>query len=426
MGSYNGGGWTSQPTGSGESTLIRDFAARLAEHYGSRIVDLEPDPACWPAPSAETANAVIVCADVIQHYPDTTPPLEAIGRLLKHASVAIVTTPDRDRCGGLGARWNRAEFRCLIEKAGLEVLFHGSAADSETDRRKGTILSVIRQTRIVAPVPPAFRVVALVTSYNEEDVIESFLEHTIGQGVEVLLLDNWSTDSTVERAARLVGKGLISITRFPEGGPSMTFEWHSMLAQKEERARRIEADWFIHLDPDEIRESPWPGVTIREALYRVQSEGFNAVNHTCAIFHPVGEQYRPGQTLQDQFSYFEFGMRPGHLVQIKAWKRQDDLLDLAESGGHEVRFPGRRVYPFRFLLRHYPIRSQEHGQRKVFRERLPRFSPALRQRGWNIQYDHLARDHSFVRDPATLLRFTPETFYEEYLVERLAGGRMAH
>jgi hypothetical protein len=48
-----------------------------------------------------------------------------------------------------------------------------------------------------------------------------------------------------------------------------------------------------------------------------------------------------------------------------------------------------------------------------------------RQRGWNMQYDNLARNHSFVRDPATLLRFAPETFYEEYLVERLAGGRIA-
>jgi hypothetical protein len=368
---------------------------------------------------------VIVCADVIQHYPDTTPLLAAIGRLLKHASVAIVTTPDRDRCSGLGARWNRPEFRCLIEKAGLEVLFHGLIADSEMDGGRGTILSVIRQTREVAPVPPEFRVVALVTSYNEEDVIESFLEHTIGQGVEVLLLDNWSTDSTVERAARFIGKGLINITKFPEDGPPTTFEWHSMLAWKEERARRIEADWFIHLDPDEIRESPWPDVTIREALHRVQQEGFNAVNHTCVIFHPVGEQYRPDRRLQEQFSHFEFGTRPGHLVQIKAWKRQDELVDLAESGGHEVRFPRRRVYPFRFLLRHYPIRSQEHGQRKVFRERLPRFASVERQRGWNMQYDNLARNHSFVRDPATLLRFAPETFYEEYLVERLAGGRIA-
>ncbi len=421
MGSYNGGGWTSQPTGSGESTLIRDFAVRLAEHYGSRILDLQLDPACRTKPSAESANAVIVCAGMIQHFPDTAPLLDAIGRLLKNASVAILTTPDRDQCSDRAARWNRPEFRCLIEKAGLEVLFHGLTAASETDGRKGTILSVIREPRMVAPVPPEFRVVGLVGSYNEEDVIESFLQHTIAQGVEVVLIDNWSTDSTVERAARFVGKGLISIMKFPEGGPSETHEFRAMLKRKEELAQQIEADWFIHLDPDEVRESPWPDVTIREALYRVQSEGFNAVDHTCAIFHPIGEQYRSGETLRDQFSYFEFGTRPGHLVQIKVWKRQDELVDLAESGGHEVRFPGRRVYPFRFLLRHYPIRSQEQGQRKVFHERLPRFSPVLRKRGWHIQYDNLARNHCFVRDPSTLLRFTPETFYEEYLVERLAG-----
>jgi hypothetical protein len=57
----------------------------------------------------------------------------------------------------------------------------------------------------------------------------------------------------------------------------------------------------------------------------------------------------------------------------------------------------------------------------VFSERLPRFSPVLRQRGWHNQYDRFLKNDSFVRDPSTLLQFAPETFYEEYLVERLSG-----
>ena len=38
-----------------------------------------------------------------------------------------------------------------------------------------------------------------------------------------------------------------------------------------------------------------------------------------------------------------------------------------------ARFPGRKVFPIQFLLRHYPIRSQRHGETKVFTERKPRF-----------------------------------------------------
>jgi glycosyltransferase involved in cell wall biosynthesis len=270
-------------------------------------------------------------------------------------------------------------------------------------------------------VPPEFRVVALVGVYNEEDVIVPFLEYTISQGIEVHLLDNGSTDRTAERAARFLHRGLRAIEKFPESGPSPTHDWAGMLNRKAELASRTEGDWFIHLDADEIRESPWPGLTLREALCRVDREGFNAVDHACVVFHPTGGNFLEDRAIQPQFPYFEFGTRPAHFMQIKAWKRQPGPVECAESAGHAVSFPGRRVYPFKFLLRHYPIRSQQHGEKKVFVERLPRFRPVLRARGWHKQYDGISRNHAFVRDPSTLSCFSPETFYDEYMIERLSG-----
>ncbi|MEI9975608.1 MAG: glycosyltransferase family 2 protein [Ignavibacteriota bacterium] len=376
-------------------------------------------------------SAVVVCADVVEHLVDPSHLLETIRNLLEDAPVAILTTPERDLCRGpddIGPpanqfhvrEWSLSEFQLLLESAGLEVLFHGLTFDNDVDWKKHTILSVIRRRREIPPPPSDFRVIALVGAYNEEDVIESFLEHTIRQGVDVLLLDNWSTDRTAERAARFLNRGLIGIRKFPEEGPSAHHEWHRMLRKKEELASYLAADWFIHVDPDELRESPWPKVTLREALYRVDYEGFNAVNHTCVTFPPTGSGYRDDLPLEQQFQYFEFGVHAGHLVQVKAWKRQPTRVECADSGGHEARFAGRRVYPFRFLLKHYPIRSPEHGRKKVFQERRPRFSPELRQRGWHIQYDHILEDEAFVKDPSTLSHFRPETFYSEYLVERLS------
>jgi DNA repair exonuclease SbcCD ATPase subunit len=64
------------------------------------------------------------------------------------------------------------------------------------------------------------------------------------------------------------------------------------------------------------------------------------------------------------------------------------------------------VFPLRFLLRHYPIRSQAHGERKVFRERKTRFA-AERAQQWHIQYDRLREGDSFLRDPAALTRYDP-------------------
>jgi hypothetical protein len=79
------------------------------------------------------------------------------------------------------------------------------------------------------------------------------------------------------------------------------------------------------------------------------------------------------------------------------------------------------VYPYKFLLRHYPIRSQAHGERKVFRERQSRFLPEARDRGWHRQYDAIQAGHSFLRAPESLEEFAEESFLEDYVVERLSG-----
>ena len=82
-------------------------------------------------------------------------------------------------------------------------------------------------------------------------------------------------------------------------------------------------------------------------------------------------------------------------------------MDLASTGGHDVQFPGRMVFPQRFILRHYPIRSQSHGDRKVFEQRLSRFLPEELKRGWHLQYAEMSEGTSFIRDPSTLTLYDP-------------------
>jgi septal ring factor EnvC (AmiA/AmiB activator) len=60
----------------------------------------------------------------------------------------------------------------------------------------------------------------------------------------------------------------------------------------------------------------------------------------------------------------------------------------------------------RFILRHYPIRGQAHGERKVFQER--RFLGRERARGWHVQYDAVREGASFIRDPSTLTPYDPD------------------
>jgi hypothetical protein len=145
-------------------------------------------------------------------------------------------------------------------------------------------------------------------------------------------------------------------------------------------------------------------------------EGYNAVDHTVLEFPPVDNDFPPGADFERYFSYFSPTATVADRTQIKAWKARE--VDLRSSGGHEAAFPGRRIHPLNFLLKHYPIRSQAHGERKVLSARKPRITPEERRLGWHTQYDHVRPGHVFVRDLRELLP-ADKDFTERWLLERL-------
>ncbi|HEU4703255.1 MAG TPA: glycosyltransferase [Conexibacter sp.] len=262
----------------------------------------------------------------------------------------------------------------------------------------------------------AFRVVALISAYNEADIVEPVLEHLAVNGVWSYLIDDGSTDDTRERAERWLGRGLLGIERFEhvDGADGKT-SWRALLARKRELARELGADWYVHHDADELREAPWPGVSMRDAIRWVDRVGYNAIDFRVLNFAPVDDAYRAGMDPREHFTRWE---EPGEydLLQRKCWKAGMPGVELAE-GGHDVRFAHRRIFPLRFLLRHYPIRGQAHGRRKVLEERKGRFVDDELAYGWHRQYDHVADpDHVFLRNPAELRPFELEQIRLETLV----------
>ena len=232
------------------------------------------------------------------------------------------------------------------------------------------------------------RACALMAVYNEADVVREAVTKLIAQGVDVHLIDNASTDGTAERVADLVGRGVVDIetARFYENGREV-YDWTALLKMKEERARKLGYDWYLHVDADEIRHAPWPGVSLAEGLARVDAEGFSLVNFKLYNFR-LTEQTVIGEDFESSMTLYS-GTERFNQRQVKAWKAHPQA-DLAALGGHHVRFPGARVYPVRFIHKHYPVRSLEHGRRKILAERKARFSQAERARGWHVQYDHLS------------------------------------
>jgi hypothetical protein len=191
----------------------------------------------------------------------------------------------------------------------------------------------------------------------------------------------------------------------------------------EEVAGSRDVDWVIHHDADERRRSPWKGTGMRDALWTVQSAGFNAIDHVVMNFRPTDDGFEPGQDPEVYFTAYEIGVSSDLLLQVKGWSSRS-RVDLATSGGHEAAFAGRRVFPYRFMLKHYPIRSQAQAEGKIFRDRLPRWNPAERSQGWHVQYDGIAPGQRFIWAAESLTPFGDHSYGDELMA--IAGGADIH
>lgn len=341
--------------------------------------------------------------------------LDQLRQMLRRAPASLLVWDPR---GGVR---QPSELATLLRRYDLPPAFVGWTPAG------GRLLAVLERERVpLEPAPPGFRVVAIVPTFNEADVIEHTLGYLIQDRVEVYVLDSWSTDGTPDIARRLGDQlgGVLGVERFPPEAPPTSYDLRRIMTRVEELGQTLSdsADWVMLHDADERRRSPWPGVSLRDGLWYVQRRGFNCIDHVTLTFSPTDNRYDGRQDVEVVLRSFEFSDHPGHFHQRRAW-RAGQPVSLAPTAGHDVQLAGRRVFPYRFLLKHYPIRSQAHGERKVFAERLPRWNAGERAHGWHAQYDEIARmaHPSFLRDPASLERFDERTFYERWLVQRLSG-----
>jgi len=366
-------------------------------------------------------RSIILCIDMI----DRVEPPGALFNLLRswldHAPVCILTA-SVERLG------TPEVLEGMLREQHLNVEFIGVTASDSAKYEKQTILAVLTSSRmnvtgrrVGLTTPSDFRVVAFMAAYNEEDIIVHSVEKWTDQGIDVHVLENWSTDATYDLVKALGARLPVTVERFPAEGPSKHFDWGAMLARMEALAREIQADWFIRRGADEVLISPWPALSYKDSLYLLDRAGFNCVDHTVINFHPVDDGFEAGADHEEYFRHFRFGRQPFDFNQRKTWKNYGQTISMVDSAGHDLPFEGRRVYPFKFLLKHYPVRSQGHGEKKVFRERKARWNPEERAKGWHTHYDEVEQDHAFVLSPSALTAFEEADFNRTYLVERLSG-----
>jgi hypothetical protein len=382
-------------------------------------------------------KSIIVVSDVIEHLVSPKQFLIQLKKWMNLCPICLITTSGRNLVRSKDdikltsnpthvREWNILEMEKLLKHYGFNVAFLGLTVSNDKYLEKKTILSIINKNddKIMTNNDNLdnFKVIAIMTAYNEEDIIQNSIMKLYKQGIGVYVIDNWSIDSTGDIIDRLNKNGfLVGCEKFPPSGPTKYYEWKKLLSRVEDLTTELDANWFIHHDVDEVRESPWKGVDLKKGIYLADINGYNAIDHTVIEFRPIDNSFTEGIDYEEYFKYFELSKISAHFCQIKAWKNLRIPISLASSGGHDVFFKDRKVYPYKFLIKHYPIRSQNHGEKKVFRDRQSRWSPEEKMMGWHVHYDDCIQGKTaFIKKETDLIKYD-DGFHRKYLVERISG-----
>ena len=185
------------------------------------------------------------------------------------------------------------------------------------------------------------RVVAVITTTNDEDVVSPAIERLVEDGVEVHLIDHGSSDDTIDEASRWFGRGLIGMESHPiaPGGGIGEIVPEALLGRSQEIWRTAGADWCMHRSVAEISYGPWPAQSLLEAIKYADWLGYTAIQSRVLTFRPIDDSFRKGSDPATHFSFWE--------------DEQPDMLCWQRGVPPDQHI----VFPVRFVTCRYPIRN---------------------------------------------------------------------
>lgn len=245
--------------------------------------------------------------------------------------------------------------------------------------KKVSFSKIFRKTR------KELRITALMMIRNEEIYLEKSLGHLIKSGLSVVIIDNHSSDNSVELIKSFIERGMpVKLYHHPFSG---TYDWEALLKKTEEIAHQIDTDWFIFTSPDEIMEPPLPFHDLSEGIKSVDKQGYNAINFDEFVFIPSGyDESYVNRDYEKEMRYYYFH-EPHPLRLLRAWKPNGKRFDMVRSGSHNVIFDHQKIYPQNFILKHYIFLSYEYGVQK-YSSRI--FTKEDIDKGWHFNRYYLS------------------------------------
>jgi len=195
------------------------------------------------------------------------------------------------------------------------------------------------------------KIVGMIPVYNEADIISEVLDHLLDQDIELVVLDNGSTDGSYEICKKYAEKGLIKLQQLR----SDKFDWPLILRTLYDMALKKNPDWVLRCEQDELLESGIKNLNLREAITIEDENGYNLIQFDVFEFFMTDNDNNSSKSVLERHPYYSWQ----HDDAFRAWKYFPGI-GVEDAYGHYPIFPQNlnyRISPKKFVLRHYRFRD---------------------------------------------------------------------
>lgn len=203
------------------------------------------------------------------------------------------------------------------------------------------------------------RIEALIAVRNGARTLERVLDHLAANSIYTHVLDCGSTDATPQIVEAHRDRPVCSATHLPFDG---VFRLIPRLRWKADICRTSSADWIVHLDADEILESPKSGETLRGFVERIDRLGFDVIDGDDFVFVPTSANEEHGsrdfvETMR-RYYFLSTPQRVSYRMARRVAGAPEWVATL--SGGGKLF--GQKLAPESVRVRRYLGLSQNHLQ----------------------------------------------------------------
>jgi len=353
------------------------------------------------------ANSVVIASDVIEHIIEPQNFIDGLQKWSKIVPYLIISTPERNIVRGFSdygppsnlahvREWSIQEFHELLRGNGFKDFYIGYTENTDFHKQKSTILALCGFE--VLYIPSAKKtVLAIIHCYNEKDILVETMNHLLNQGIDICVIDNHSNDGTFEMMNNTFASNDRVYIRQSEN--NFGNDGFDSLLKNTERVSHEFSDryeWFMHCDSDELRYSPFFNISLQDMISFVDSLSYNAIDFTVIDFRFTKHNNQVFSNYENHLLSFEFGRETEYFHQIKCWKYEKDI-NFVDSNMNSTGFSGQKVYPIKFLSKHYSLRNQIQANNFIDNNEIIEF-----------------KEHC-------LIRWDQNRFASEFLLERISG-----